>query len=577
MDEFNQNSDNKENKESLNIEAMQNTVTENSANNQTEQNNQVEKSEDNIENNIPKICINKKTVEPGKPFGEQELPKIEPVAPQNSQMAQNTQQIPPYNPQQYNQQIPPQYNPQQPGQYNQQTPYNQQPYDMPPYNPQQYGQQVPPPYAPPHNPQTPPLYQPYQQYGQQSPYKGPETPQLNPEEIQMQKKASKAGLIVFCVLVSVFVIGFIIFAYINSNKTDNASSSSIISSNDTKDKTTTKSSDNKVVINIPIQDKPELDDEYYVDKEKGLYTTVGVNERVAPSVVGIECYSDSKLYPVSGGSGIILSDDGYIITNSHVVEGMKMFKVVLNDDTEYKAELIGNDKKTDLAVLKITAKNLTVADFGNSDQIKIGEQVAVIGNPGVFSNTVSFGYVSAVNRKLDDFQNGIDLKCIQTDAAVNPGNSGGPLVNMYGQVIGIVSSKYVSEGYENIGFAISINEAIPVVEDIMSQGYITDRVRLGIQYSSLSQSDADSLDVVPGLLVREIDPDCDVANSGLMVDDIIVSIDDINVYDAQSVKKAFEGKKPGDEVELYVYRVNIGGEAEKLTIKTTLMQDTSLS
>ena len=380
-------------------------------------------------------------------------------------------------------------------------------------------------------------------------------------------------------MLAIIIILLIVGASSEITSSDNVDNNQSYSDNE--DKTTGKDAENKgdgdVIVNIPVQDRPKLEDELYADKDSGLFTTVGVSKYVSPCVVGIEAYGDTKLYPVSSGSGIILSTEGYIITNAHVIEGTKSYKAVLSDGKEYIAVLIGKDYKTDLAVLKIEAKNLTAADFGNSDQISIGEQVAVIGNPGDFSNTVSFGYVSGLNREVTAIENGYKMKCIQTDAAVNPGNSGGPLVNMYGQVIGVVSAKYVATDYEGIGFAISINEALPIVKDIISKGYISDRVRIGILYVALDANSAKELNVVPGLLVREIDPKCDVANTDLQVDDIITEIDGKEVYDGDSILKALSGKKPGDTIKIKAYRVNIAGEATELEVECKLEQDTSLS
>ena len=486
-------------------------------------------------------------------FSEKNMNKSQPMPPYGQQPQQYSQPNPPYGqqPQQFSQPMPP---------YGQQARQYSQP--MPPYGqqPQQFSQPMPP-------------------FGQ--PAYIPFAPPINPEAEQKKKKLSRGWLIAIVSFICVMLAVIIIFLIVGASREITSGNNNNQSYSDIEENNTNKGGDSKtdgdLIVNIPVQDRPTLEDELYVNKESGLFTTVGVSQYVAPCVVGIQAYGDTKLYPVSSGSGIILSADGYIITNAHVIEGTKSYKAILNDGKEYVAKLIGKDYKTDLAVLKIDAKNLTAADFGNSDQISIGEQVAVIGNPGDFSNTVSFGYVSGLNREVTAIENGYKMKCIQTDAAVNPGNSGGPLVNMYGQVIGIVSAKYVATDYEGIGFAISINQALPIVKDIISKGYISDRVKIGILYVALDANTAKELGAVPGLLVREIDPKCDVANTELQVDDIITEINGIEVYDGDSILKALSGKKPGDTIKIKVYRVNIAGEATEFEVECRLEQDTSLS
>ena len=209
----------------------------------------------------------------------------------------------------------------------------------------------------------------------------------------------------------------------------------------------------------------------------GTLTTAQINEKVAPSVVGIVQYQSNYFEPTGEGSGIILSEDGYIATNAHVIEDADTLEVVLSDGTTYKGTVVGYDSKTDLAVVKIDATGLTPAELGVSSELKVGEKAIAIGNPGglTYAGSVSEGIISGLNRSLRASTDGYTMNFIQTDAAINPGNSGGALVNEFGQVVGINSQKISGDGYEGIGFAIPIDEALPILEDLMSYGRVTGR------------------------------------------------------------------------------------------------------
>ena len=203
----------------------------------------------------------------------------------------------------------------------------------------------------------------------------------------------------------------------------------------------------------------------------------------------MEIYTYSSSNPdimIGSGSGIIITQDGYIVTNTHVLEGSQYslldeselekpdsFIVNTYNDKQFEAEIVGRDAKTDIAVIKIKADNLPAAELGDSDETVLGERVAAIGNPAGLTGSITDGIVSGLNRKIKADSTGFEMDCIQTNAAISPGNSGGALVNMYGQVIGITSSKYVSSSYEGLGFAITINEAKPVIEELISQGYVS--------------------------------------------------------------------------------------------------------
>lgn len=338
---------------------------------------------------------------------------------------------------------------------------------------------------------------------------------------------------------------------------------------------------------IQQQDKPELDKNTENTDENGAYTVEGVAAAVRPSIVEIETYGDAKGELLSGtGSGIISSKDGYIITNAHVLTDGKSFKVIMSDESEYAAKVIGKDNKTDLAVIKIDGSDFPAATMGNSDEVVLGEAVVAIGNPAGLSGSVTNGIVSGLNRQIRSDATGFDMNCIQTNAAISPGNSGGALVNMYGQVIGITSSKYVSSSYEGLGFAITINEVLPIVQDLIDNGYVTDRVRVGITFISLlpeevQQNFADEIgmktipDDLSGVWITEIAEDCDIANTELQVNDVIVSVQGEAVDDYDSLNAAIAGLKGGDTMEARCRRYQPNGTFEEFTIQCKLMEDTS--
>lgn len=418
-----------------------------------------------------------------------------------------------------------------------------------------------PPYAQPNMYSRPPMNNPYPQYGGVSPY----------ANVNEGKKGNAGVVIGIIAAVVALLIAAGILMSLSVKDTDTVTADNKITD------TAKESGSDSIVINIETKDKPKLEDSYYQADGVRL-TTEGVAKTVSPSVCEIICYGEGNISPTSKGSGIIISEDGYILTNAHVIEGAKGIKTVLEDETEYVAEVIGSDSKTDLAVIKIEAAGLTAAELGNSDQMELGEQVVTIGNPGNLTGTVTVGYVSGIHRKIRTDSNQYLMNCIQTDAAVNPGNSGGALVNMYGQVVGIVSSKYRLSGYEGLGFAIEMNEAKPIIEDIISQGYISGRLRIGISFIGIDDVTAAYNGIKPGLLIREIRDDCDISNTDLQIDDIITEINGKAVCDTDSVLEALDGCEPGDRVKATVYRRSIisDDEGETFEIEFELQQDETL-
>ncbi|MBR4955418.1 MAG: trypsin-like peptidase domain-containing protein [Clostridia bacterium] len=289
----------------------------------------------------------------------------------------------------------------------------------------------------------------------------------------------------------------------------------------------------------------------------------GVVEKAASSVVGINTESYSDFMSISSGSGIILSEDGYIVTNAHVISGGDSISVTLDNGTVYAAYLIGSDEFTDIAVIKIDAENLPAADFGNSDDIRVGETAVAIGNPtGQLMGSVTAGIISAVSRNLMINNNMMTL--LQTDASINSGNSGGPLINKHGQVIGINSAKISATGYEGIGFAIPINTVKPIVEELIRNGYVSGRPIVGLSVSEISKMASSFYSIPQGLYINSVMPSSDAKAQGLAQGDVITHIGDERIYDLSSAVVARNALKAGDEIDITVYR---RGKTYSLTLK----------
>ena len=328
-----------------------------------------------------------------------------------------------------------------------------------------------------------------------------------------------------------------------------------------------------VSFTLPVADKPKLDDEFM--QEDGRYTSEGVAKAASDSVVYIEVYSSSKSVLSKGqGSGIIMTETGYIVTNAHVIETADQgIKVVTNEGIEYAAEVVGSDATTDIAVIKVSASGLKPAEFGDSDAVLQGEEVVAIGSPAGYNNSVTMGVVSSVNRQIRSKNGNDTVTCIQIDAPINPGSSGGGLFNMWGQVIGITSSKLSSSDYEGIGFAVATNQMKPIIEDIIENGFVTGRVKIGITYYAVSETTAEINDMLKGLYVVSISDDCDVANSGLQEGDIITAIDGKDPLLYEKVSDIYKDKQPGDTISCTVSRENTDGEYDTFEITFALMED----
>jgi serine protease Do len=317
---------------------------------------------------------------------------------------------------------------------------------------------------------------------------------------------------------------------------------------------------------------------------KKVLTVPEIAEQVGPSVVGVinkTTVTSQKYYdPFTGryyyssdpsedgetveqgsGSGIIFQKDGYIVTNQHVIDGASEISVILNTGEEFSAELVGQDTKTDLAVLKIDpgSTELTAATLGDSTSVQVGELAVAIGNPmgQEFSGSVTAGIISAVNRTMTIENRTYNL--LQTDAAINSGNSGGALINQYGEVIGINSVKLSTTGVEGMGFAIAISEAKPIIDDLMSSGYVTGRPLVGISIK----------DTGYGLFISSVVKGSGAEEAGLKVYDMILEVDGQKVSSTNEVNEIRDKKKAGDYLTFKVLR-----DGEKIEVQVRLMENT---
>lgn len=310
-------------------------------------------------------------------------------------------------------------------------------------------------------------------------------------------------------------------------------------------------------------------------------TTPEIVDMVGPAVVGIVSKStasygyfgmfgfETPQEQSSSGSGVIISSDGYIVTNNHVVENASELKVILNTNENYTAKVIGKDSRTDLAVLKIDASELPFAKMGESSKLRVGDTAIAIGNPlgQEFAGTTTQGIISGLNRSvtIDNKQ----LNLIQTDAAINPGNSGGALVNAYGQLIGINTAKISSSSLEGLGFAIPIDEARPIIEDLIDNGYVRGRPVIGIGGRAVTERDAEVYEnLTVGVYVSSMTPDAPAYLAGIKIGDIIVACDGKKIETVEDINEIKNKKQPGDKMTVTVYR-----QGKKLNIDLVLGEE----
>ena len=303
---------------------------------------------------------------------------------------------------------------------------------------------------------------------------------------------------------------------------------------------------------IDLNDTPVSQEN--IPQEGGL-SWQQVYDKNIDSVVSISCSSSNGS---SSGTGVIFSANGYIVTNSHVVENAQTITVLLTDQRTFTATLVGADPVSDLAVLRIQATGLTPAEFGDSGQLRVGDAVAAIGDPlgAQLRGTMTDGIVSAINR--DVVTGGRTLTLIQTNAALNSGNSGGPLLNCYGQVVGIntmkISAFADSTGVEGLGFAIPSTTVKEIVDQLISQGYVSGRPTLGITGEEISSFYQRYYRFPAGLYITEVAENSSAEALGLQPGDILVSIDGTQITDQDTLNSVIYAHEAGDTVEIVIYR-----------------------
>ncbi len=287
---------------------------------------------------------------------------------------------------------------------------------------------------------------------------------------------------------------------------------------------------------------------------------------IKTEVTGQNIFGQTVTSAVSG-SGFIISSDGYIATNYHVIstalnQGVDV-TVMMVDGSSYTAEIIGGDEENDVAVLKIDANDLNAVTFGDSNNMAVGETVYAVGNPlGELTYTMTSGIVSALDREIStDSQTSINM--FQLDAAVNSGNSGGPVYNSDGEVIGIVTAKYSDTGVEGLSFAIPINDALAIVQDIIENGYVTGRAYMGITAVTVTSSTAQYYNMAEGAYIYAVDETACAAKAGLKVGDIVTAMDGEAVTSSSDLVTMVRRHKAGDTVTMDVYR---NGDTVQLTI-----------
>ncbi|MBR3162688.1 MAG: trypsin-like peptidase domain-containing protein [Clostridia bacterium] len=324
----------------------------------------------------------------------------------------------------------------------------------------------------------------------------------------------------------------------------------------------------------------------YVSLSEYSDTSVYAANKILPSIVGIEIeYSVNSIFSMFGnggsstakasGSGIIISENGYILTNNHVVDSSqtnsfyelssanKVTVSLYNSDKKYEGKIVGRDSQTDLAVIKIEAEGLTAAEFADSDTIKVGEFAMAVGNPLGLGSSTTTGIISALNRKITD-SDGKSYTLIQTDAAINSGNSGGALVNSEGKVIGVNTMKVSSTGVEGMGFAIPINSTVDITDQLIQYKKVK-RPYIGISGIDLDEQTAKSNNLVVGVYVKSIDDFSAAEKAGLKPGDVIVEADGKTIKTMDELNEIKNKHSIGDEIKIVVNR-----DGKKVDITITL-------
>ena len=420
----------------------------------------------------------------------------------------------------------------------------------------------------------------YQSNGQYS-YQQP-TYQPNNQEPKKKKNGKKIFLTIVAIIV-VFALGVGTASIFNGS----GKASTKKSESSESEEETTSGDDTK----LQISESPKSSKKS--SNSGDALTPSEIAAKVKKSNVGVMIYSKtSSTYTstsssASGeGSGIVMGLDStgqytYIITCAHVIDDSDIsVKIQTEDGDTYDAEIVGYDTRTDVGVLKVNTNKLQAAEFGDSDQLAIGDPVYAMGNPGgtEFFGSFTGGYISAINRPVSS-EIGYTMNCIQHDAAINPGNSGGMLVNQYGQVVGINSQKIASSSYEGMGFAIPITDAKEIIDNLIEYGYVPDRAKLGITYYPVSASTQyymiAQLKGLPAgtLIINEISSDSSLANTNVQKYDMITAVNGKDLDTADTLLELIDDGKVGDKLTLTICRVNSNYTTDEFDVEVTLVED----
>ena len=428
----------------------------------------------------------------------------------------------------------------------------------------------------------------YSQQQYQNPYRQPSQgyykPQTNeyvyaPQPPQKKKGRGKAILAVIVAVLSVFVISVVsisAYTYINRTErelngsdnirskvpieehqfTNNAEDETVEDSDENLQNTLDENADGEEKVNAgrtKLRDFPTLEQLATPDDAMKI---PDIYDKVSPSVVGV---SAKVSRGTQLGTGFIISEDGYILTNAHVIEGGQTVMVVDGDMNEYEAEVIGSDSQSDIAVLKVnpSGMDLTPVEFGKSGDLRIGELAIAIGNPLGFDlyGTMTTGIISGLNRTVTVEDNTMTL--LQTSASINNGNSGGPLINAYGQVIGITSAKIDSTYGESLGFAIPIDEALPIVKNLVEYGYVIGRPSIGISGKDVTEILSLYWNVPRGVLVYSVVDGSGAQKAGIQPEDVIIGIEGETITSMNELNEIKNKFKVGDTVTLTIYRTSM--------------------
>lgn len=382
-------------------------------------------------------------------------------------------------------------------------------------------------------------------------------PYVHEAPAKKQKKAKKShgtGKVVAAILACTLVggtLGGIVTGYLVNDKWEDSTAQLQAQI----DKMGGKNSSGITVQTVPTSDVPA--------SASGLLTPAQVYEQNVSSVVSVITEGMTSngwgMTPFKGsGSGFIITEDGYVLTNYHVIEGSSTVTVTTKDGVDYPAVVVGSDSLNDVALLKVEATGLPSVVIGDSDSAAVGDMVAAIGNPlGELDSTQTVGYISAKNRKVNT--DGTVLNMLQTDAAINSGNSGGPLFNMYGQVIGITTAKYSGSSnsgasIEGIGFAIPINAVMDLVDDLMEFGYITNQAYLGVNVQELNAQVAEAYGLPSGPRVASVTEGSCAQKAGVQEGDIIIRLGDTDIASRSELTYALREHSAGETSTITVFR-----------------------